>query len=218
MSTCMHMASGARGDDSSTWTWPPFHTWKVRGHPGPSWPHLGRYVAIRAHLGRYVTPLLGTIRARWAYRGRSGALSRRFRGATLPASSRWVLNPTRIRVWGTALGTSETPRKPLPEALPSGLSRARPRSNARVGASETTPGGSPQWPVVRTPTLQRTRERKNAVKRTVLRSKTQKHCKTRGFGIDRPTKVVRRPMFLCTRVNRRRTKVLRARHSSGYAM
>ena len=67
-----------------------------------------------------------------------------------------------------ALGTSEAPRKPLPEALPSGLSRARLRSNARVGASESTPGGSPQWPVVRTPTLQRTRKRKYAVKRTVF--------------------------------------------------
>ena len=145
----------------------------ISRHPGPSWPHLGRYV----------TPLLGAIRARWAYRGRSGALSRRFRGATLPASSRWVLNPARIRVWGTALGTSETPRKPLPEALPSGLSRARPRSNARVGASETTPGGSPQWPVVRAPTPQRTRERKNAVKRTVFCApKRKKHCKARGFG------------------------------------
>ena len=30
------------------------------------------------------------------------------------------------------MGTSEAPRKPLPEALPSGLSRACPRSNARV--------------------------------------------------------------------------------------
>ena len=136
----------------------------ISRHPGPAWPHLGRHVA-----------LLGAIRARWANCGRSGARSRRFRGAMLPASSRLVLNPTRIRVWGTALGTSGEPRKPRLGALPSGLSRARPRSNARVGASETTPGGSPQWPVVRTPTLRRTRKRKNTVKRRVLRTpKTQK--------------------------------------------
>ena len=73
----------------------------------------------------------------------------------------------------------DAPRKPLPEALPSGLSRARPRSNARVGASETIPGGSPQWPVVRTPTLQRTRKRKNAVKRTVFCAPKRKNAAKR---------------------------------------
>ena len=87
-------------------------------------------------------PILGAIRARWAHRGRSGAIA--------PLPGRYV---TRVIPLGAKPNQNSRPGNGL---------------GHRGGTSETTPGGSPQWPVVRTPTLQRTRKRTNAVKRTVL--------------------------------------------------
>ena len=107
----------------------------------PSWALcylvLERLAAIRAHLGPILGATLPHLGRNAGKMGLSGALW----GAIAPLPGRYV-----------------TPIIPL---------GAKPNQNSRLGnglghlggTSETTPGGSPQWPVARTPTLQRTGRR-----------------------------------------------------------
>ena len=153
----------------------------------------------RAYRTRFVLPPARN-RVFWAHLGPSG---RHVGPSWAPC---WpILEAPLAPSWATLSQTARwAPRKPLLEALPSGLSHAHQRCTARVGASETAPLGTPQWPVARTPTLHRTprkplrwalpsglsrrHHRSNAhAKRKTLqngsfgRSKARKHRKTRGF-------------------------------------
>ena len=159
--------------------------------------------AKRAYKTRFVLP---PARNR-VFRARLGPSHRHVGPSWAPC---WpILEAPRAPFWTMSSQTARwAPRKPRPEALPSGRSRAHERANARVSASETTPGGSPQRPVARTPTLHcagrrlgnrvprlslaacrahtnaptHTQSAKTLQNASFTRSKARKHRKTRGFG------------------------------------